>query len=606
MRAAASGLMALSAALGCSIPVDDSSAVGPVNTCNASSDCQQSATCAQGKCVATGYDLRDMLLEVRPRGAGTSYVIDPGANGAQLMSQGTAPFLAPVSFRLPQPVSIHGGRVVLDAGAVLACKLSDPSVPAQITFYRKPRYAGLSFQPVQVSTTTKGSQASFDIDLIAAKGDQYDVYIEPQLPSGCTIPPYYLPAHTIDAGSTTFSLPPTGTLQVVLVGLIDTTMWRVELVDPDRGLTISAGTHLSYNVGDAGAVVTAQIHTIDQSRWPILRLTPLDPTQADPKTVDPGRPTVYFSLHGAAIGGTNGNPMVTFTVDLSAKRFEVSGNVFGSSGVNGIAAQLTVQSQSLKGTSVGNNAAYSVSTTSAEMTGTFAVLLPPGDYSVRASPLADNGLSITDNVLTWPLSIDPSNCVCGVPIGLDPKPKLDAGVTTPAGQPLPATGVGVSPSQEIAASYLRQTHTLGPVIARVESTSTKPDGSFSLLVDKATFDLTVQPDPSTNFPWLVLPRRTGPGSGPDQVPPGLVLPSSGFLWGTVADWKGVPVADAEIDAWFPLRAVADPSKPQSPDSTAPLAEIGTVVKIATTSTDAAGGYTLVLPASVMPVPVPPP
>jgi hypothetical protein len=72
---------------------------------------------------------------------------------------------------------------------------------------------------------------------------------------------------------------------------------------------------------------------------------------------------------------------------------------------------------------------------------------------------------------------------------------------------------------------------------------------------------------------------------PHQGPAGgitVTLPNPAFLGGTLLDPEGMPIANAEIDAWFPLRGSLS----------------GVAVKIATTSTDAAGAYTLVLPSSI--------
>ncbi len=210
--------------------------------------------------------------------------------------------------------------------------------------------------------------------------------------------------------------------------------------------------------------------------------------------------------------------------------------------------------------------------------------LPPGDYTVRIFPLADNGLSITDIPLTWPVNMATTACVCGLTFDLRGKPVLAGSVTTPNGEVLSSTTVGVSPSQAPARSYLANTHSLPPLPARAETTTTDGTGAFNFLVDQATSDLTVQPDPSTNLPWLVVPQLT-PVTGMQSLRRALTSPA--FLGGTVLDPQGMPVANAEIDVWFPVRDAANPA-----------VLTGAVVKIATTTTDANGAYTLVLPSSI--------
>ncbi len=89
-------------------------------------------------------------------------------------------------------------------------------MPAQITFYRVPRLAGLPFDPVQVTTQASPGDAptkySFDVDLVSDKDDRYDVYIEPQPVASCamSIPPYFVRSQTVATTSTVWQRPPPG------------------------------------------------------------------------------------------------------------------------------------------------------------------------------------------------------------------------------------------------------------------------------------------------------------------------------------------------------------------------------------------------------------
>jgi hypothetical protein len=596
--AAALVLAAIGGTLGCNVPLADEAGLGPVNTCSSMNDCAEGAACQQGMCVATSYDLGGLLLEVRPPpnatfGGGRSFVIDP-SGGVQLQSSAGGPFFDTFSFSLPPPVTIKGGQVVLDQGTVGLPKGCSLSIPARLTFYRVPKFggvalAGLPYAPVQVTTTTDAAPYTFDLDIVSGKGDQYDVYVEPLLPNAsCSmvVPPVYLPAQTIANSMWRLPpLPPIGTLKGTLNGLMDIAMWQVDLVEPARGLTISASTTLAFMAGDAGSNVTALISPVQGGDAPILRLTPIDPMQPDPKSVDTTRPSVYFSLGGAVSGGTKQNPIVQFAIDdLAATRVEVNGTVASADGLHRMAAQLTIQSQKLSDGSITENVAYSAQVSAENVTGSFDAYLPAGTYVVRASPTADNGWSTTDNPLTVPAGTN--GCVCGVPLQLDAKPPLAGTIKTPTGQPLSSTNVGVNPSQQVGRGYLYDTHNLEPIAPRDESTATDASGSFSLVVDKGTCDLVVQPDPSTNYPWLVVPRIS---PEPGALPFAKTVTNPAILQGTVTDPNNMPVVDAEIDAWFPLR---DPGNPN--------VLIGTVVKIATTSTDTSGRYTLVLPSSITP------
>jgi hypothetical protein len=568
---------ALAAFAGCNVPLDATLGLAPVNTCSASSSCAADAACVQGRCVATTYDLDHILLQVRPQagaafGAGTSYVIDPGAAGLPLVSSaaGSQPFRQSLDITLSAPATIHGGKVLLPT----FCNTTDGSVPAQITFYRVPQLAGLPFDPVQATTTqTTAAGLSFSFDVSLAS-DLYDVYIEPQADPACSaIPPYFLGAQPLTSTSTTWALPAVGTLTGTINGLTDPAAWQVAVVEPTRGLPISTGNTLELAIGSTGATLTAQIFPIDPNAWPILRLTP----------VDPSRPTVYWSLQDA-LGGTQAYPEVNYTLqDLSLTQTAVVGQILSPDGTTGVDARLAIQSQTLAGANA-SNAAFSDDAVQTQPTGSFGVNLPPGTYAVRVFPTLDDQVSISDRQIKVSTISDAGACDCGIPLQLDTRATLAAAVTTPDGRPLASASAGIAPTQALVPTYLASTHSLGPLRPRVETTTTDPSGSFSLLADLGTIDLTVQPEPGSNLPWLVIPQIT-PDAG--AAPSALAVPSPAFLSGTLYDPQKNPVANAEIDVWYPVR-----------DPTNPTALLGTVVRIGTTSTDANGVYNLVLPSSV--------
>jgi hypothetical protein len=151
-------------------------------------------------------------------------------------------------------------------------------------------------------------------------------------------------------------------------------------------------------------------------------------------------------------------------------------------------------------------------------------------------------------------------------------------VQTASGQPVASTFVGVTPAPAVARSYLVDTHSLGPVTTQPVSTETDGSGRFSLLVDRGPSQLSVQPDPGTNLPWLVLPALP---SGAAQT---LTLTTPALIDGTVVDPYGMPVTGAAINAWLPLSDASGPT--------------GTAVQIAVGSTDENGAFTLVLPSSI--------
>ncbi len=576
--------------VGCNVPLA-ALEQATVNTCAAASDCGGAAACEGGKCVATSYDLGGLLLAVRPQADASfavdmSYVVDLTAAHVALVSPGAsgAPFDAGFDVQLPSPVSIQSGKVVVDPSISLpaTCTLVGRSVPATLTFFRDPSFAGLPSESVVANAVAPDSTQPFAFDL-ALVADVYDIYIEPGQVVGCpTFPPYFLSSQTITAPTTgaaasalTWTLPPAGTLTGTITGLTDLSQWEVDVLEWTRGQIISAGTTLTP--APTGATVTAYVNWPDPSAPPpILRLRPVaTPVDGVSTQVALARPTVFWTLQGAIFGGTDADPQVNFTVeDLAVDPAQVTGQIVGATYTVGVMSQLILQSQTLQGSNAGNASFATTAVTDPE--GNFSVDLPPGTYWVRAIPLSDDTRSITDFTLQSPAG--PS-----VSLQLQPRGTLVGTITTALGTSLGSTPVNATPSQQLPRSYLADTHTLGPVATRTASTTTDVLGRFSLALDVGSSDLVVQPDPLTNLPWLVRPQVTV------MTASMLVVTAPAFLGGAVLAPDGTPIADAEIDAWYPVR-----------DPTVAGGLTGTVIKIATTSTDQNGLYTLVLPSTIGP------
>jgi hypothetical protein len=313
------------------------------------------------------------------------------------------------------------------------------------------------------------------------------------------------------------------------------------------------------------------------------------------KMVDPTRPTIYWDLGGANLGGTNMNPSVNLMSDLGTTPVNVGGLIVEPFSLTPITSQLTIQSDMLTG-DVGGNASFFWSQLTGPSQGQFQVPLPPGSYWIRADPVdQSSGLSITDTGFQVPSmpSMGMGNCVCGRNFPLSEQATLAGPVKTASGAILVGTTVSIAPSQPLPRPYLADIHNLPPLLPRTTVTTTDNSGHFSLKADLGTLDLTIQTDPSTNFPWLVFPQLTpggssssGTGGGSTSaLPQTFTVTNPVFLNGVVRDPRNVPIPNAEIDAWFPVR-------------TSLGALTGTVVKIAMTTTDANGTYTLVLPSSV--------
>ncbi|APR85616.1 Hypothetical protein A7982_10965 [Minicystis rosea] len=563
---------------GCGLPLADISFDGPVNTCTASTSCADGAACVDGICVATSYDLEGLLVEVRPRsdaifGASTSHLFDPTAAQITLTAEDGAPFVAVMNPKLPETAAIRHGLVRLHKQT--NCSVAeDQSIPARVTFYRAAPYAGFPFDPIAINS---GANNEIDVDLVPGT---YDVYIEPQVVVGCNddkpFPPVYLPAQSIPmGGALIWDLPVVGTLTSTIKDFGDAIdgPWKIDLLEPTRGLPVSANAVLEKLAApEDGYVVKAQIAWPDGPP-PIVRLAP-----ASTEIGANARPTAYWTI--GEMKGTETNALVDFTVaELYKAPVQVNVNVLGSDSFTRIRATFTVQSSGLAGPNA-NNATFTIPSLETDAQGVLEAFLPPGNYDFRATPV-DNGLAITDHAYTVNAQ---ASCFCGQQFQLEPKPSLSAAVKTPSGERVRGTDVTIAPSLLTPRLFWKDAHQLAPMTARPVLSSTSDDGNFTVRIDPGLADLVIPTNPSSNYPWLVRPRLS---TEADTEMGSLALTYPAVLRGTVRDANGAPVANAEVNAWFPVR---------DPAATSGLA--GTVIKIATTQTDSSGNYRLLLPASL--------
>ncbi len=575
------GLALAAASAGCGVPYVAGLSGQQTDACSAPADCP-GATCTGGMCVATQVSLPGLALEIlpvssAPFGAGDSFLVDlDGKVPLAASDTNTMPFAPSFPISLPQPIAIRGGSIVVNPAMAMepGCTLVGGSLPGKITFYPIAPFSGPS-APSVVATTTVASDMSntFDADLVpSSANDLFDVYIEPSTVTGCNggkaIPPVFIPATEIaNPGALQITLPLVTTFKGTIAGFggpaDPASKWTADLVEPTRGLVISSQSLLMCSSGVCS--FTLLVASTGQ-QVPILRLRPPDASQSDTS-----EPTIYWNLAGTPL-----DMAADFSAEgLLVQAVKVAGKVTNTAGTKGVPAVLSVQSTSLSGT-VQQNASRRIDSQPTAADGSFELELPPGDYQIRAFPL-DGSLAITDSTIT----VSPAasgGCMCGVKLPLSPKIAMKGTVTTPLGEPATSVQVGVTPSQLPAASYWTNTHALDAAAGQTSVTTTDDHGHFRLLVDPSSTDLAVKPDPGTGFPWLVRPGLSG-AALTAELP--LPLQSPAIFQGVVTDPTGAPVANAVINAWFPLtNASGTPT--------------GTAVQLAQTSTGADGSYTLLL------------
>lgn len=563
---------------GCALPLDLADPSGLENVCSTADDCGSGAVCVSGACIATKVDLTGMLVEVKPRsnavfGANTSYLFDPAEADIPLLSDNGQPFFARMDPTLPAPVAIREARVRVHPDTPLeqGCSIgADRAIPASVKFYRVSPFAGLVFDSIVAST---GDGNLLDVDLVRGT---YNVYVEPLEVPGCNggraFPPALRSGVEITKDTTTLliDLPVVSTLTGVIheapEGIFEG--WKIDFVEPTRGLPISSNATLTPD-GMGGHTVAAQL-SWPETDAPILRIAP---------SSDIIQPTAYWKL--LFFQGTTTTPFIEHSAkDLFAMPVTVSGNVLGTDGFTRIRASLSIRSTELQGTNK-QNAAYAIENVETDENGVFSLLVPPGQYDFRALPV-DNGLAITDKTL---VRISPgTDCFCGLTFDLARKLTISGAVKTPTGARLAGAKVSIEPAGLPPTDYWTSTHTPTPIVAREVSAVSTSDGNFSLLADAGIADLVIEAAEGSGFPRLVRPNLK---LSVDAQLASLEITPPAILSGNVRDPNGAAVANAEINAWFPVRQM---------DRKGAYTSVS--VKIATTSTDENGNYTLVLPSSI--------
>lgn len=567
-RALGAGVLVLAA---CSLPDGDTSVPGPSNTCDSANPCAAGGACLQGRCVATEIDLEGLVLEVRPPafasfGGATSFLVRPGEHGVTLTASGAKAIASKLSPKLPAYASIHDAVVQLDDAT--PCGAPERVVPATVTFFRRSPFSGIGLG--RTSTTTD-KKSRFRVDLVP--GD-YDIRIEPLKLPGCNgdqpYPPAYLTARTIDkSGPLVLKLPPVLKLSGSITSLTGGASWSIDLLEPTHGLPVATGATLAVDPLDAGRYLISGTFTWPESGPPVVRLSP---------PAGQAQPTVYWDTSWSTL--LNSELILTRdAADVVNAPVSVSASIVGADRFSPIPGDVAVHSTELRGDTRYNASFFIPSVDKDQAAASFTVSLPPGTYALRVTPV-DNGLAVTDVPVFGEIPAD-AGSYAGQQIVLDQKLSLGAALSLPSGARAPEVRVAYVPSVQPLRDFWTTVHKLPPRSPRPTSTQTTAEGSFSLLVDPGLADLLAQPDPASGYPWFV---RTRLSIDKDITLAKLTLPYPTVLAGTVLDPRGAPVAGAAIDAWLPVRDPQDPGK-----------TLGTVVKIATTTTDADGGYTLLLP-----------
>lgn len=574
---------------GCAIPYSDPLKAETLNHCSSNDQCGPDAACRDERCTGTQVDLTGMILEVRPNsgasfGASTSFLITPGDT---IPLQATDPAGYSVTFdaQLPTPIPITEGKVHLEYAST--CPLAaDSSFPATIRFDRVTDFTGFRFDSFTATATKSDTSMVYEFDASVLPG-VYDVYIQPLPIAGCeadTPPPVFYRKQEFKSvdDSPNWGVIKPSLLQgdIAIPAGSDLTGFRLDIVEPDGGRVVSTTQVLAPGDVPLSVPVHLQFSWADTVVSPYIRLRPPDGM---------AMPSVYWGLFESL------KSLSDPVVHLSVESLEVVPRIVEiqvqDADHNGVAATVKVQSLELSG-EVAKNATFTIDDGETDPNGFFKTQLPPGTYRVRVSPTFDDTLAISEKDIKIPIldpskGDDPSVCICGQVVTAQRRTELSGQVSTPDQRPLAGALINTDPSQLTPVSYWSRVHALDAALPRSASAGTDDAGSFSLGVDQGASDLSVRPPEGSGYPWLVHPRVTVQLADNAVRLDDLVLPSPAVLQGTILDPSGKGAANVSIDAWLPVR-----------DSSAKDGLTGTVIQIGTTTTDAGGHYTLLLPASL--------
>lgn len=121
--------------------------------------------------------------------------------------------------------------------------------------------------------------------------------------------------------------------------------------------------------------------------------------------------------------------------------------------------------------------------------GSFSTVLPPGSYDVTITPLEGTGFAKTKALV---------DVASNVALTLEPLPK-----TTLTGR------VRLSDGRLLSNATVSATPHDAEFPPRPATARTDGDGRFALALDRGAYDLTVQPEDGTGFPWVVVTRVVG-------------------------------------------------------------------------------------------------
>ncbi|MBN2196027.1 MAG: hypothetical protein JW751_24640 [Polyangiaceae bacterium] len=628
--------------LGCSFDLSGLEELpdAPTNVCELDSDCGTGGHCVGGRCTAEKPDYDEVLLEV-------SVPVIPAAGsyaGARIFRSITGlraadgrldvdvPWFSDLTLTIvPPPCETGDGTTVprvdgdcpegsAPPSGRAACRYDLGAVPLEVTLTPTARALGIaaqSYRAVSHGCMPLAPCPNWEVIMRVPPGD-YDVYVrvDPAVTAiedgVCDVVPEIATLNVPDnievmAG---FQLHEPELLELAIPW--DTTVgepraleaWTLDMLDGETARRVSNRVRLGEPEADGEQVLyRATIEFLpapsSTNAAELVRLVPPERSEDDPEAEGIVAPTIV--VERSSLGIFSG-PAVLDQLTALPEPVEVEGQLLAITNPEDgrralpVGGTVTLVAKSIDGFESGTFPAFQTTVTADAEEGILRATLLPGTYLVRVLPSA----SCPE---VAPCARGAVLCDC--PVGatetewsVAPTPAVQRGKTVELAWSTRISGWAVSANgAPIAGAPIQATAVprmprgfdvvLGtePFVPRASSGTVASDGSFDLRADAGEYNLSIRPDTSTGFAWLVRSGVSVEFGGPNLEFGRLSLPLPVPYRGTVRvpadrERSGVEygvLPGAVLRAYLEL----DP---------------GTVVEVGSATADAAGEFELLLPA----------
>jgi hypothetical protein len=578
-----------------------------VNECSGNDECPGGA-CVDGACVTGSGDLGNVIVEVTP---------PPGGALPSL------PYYTALGNKLSdnlllQPAARVAGYVTLHPDDCAPTFQGDGpgsqlvpvegTIPVDVTFTASVRTLGLatrSYRSLSLEVDAKGRHG---FELTVPPGE-YDVYIEPKATtadSPCQIPPWLLLRQRITtSGPYDVKLSRASSINVPVhwpTGSLDN--YQVEILDSVSGRVLSAPAVLGNPGQDENGLAFYQRRVtfsqvlepnemnelvVSQDSYELVRISPPAETIA---------PSILGEASAIGLSASNAGGILLSNPLPAPVTVEAQTGESGTS--RPVAAAVTVRATRIEGLDEGLYASF-VRTYQVGEAGVFQAILPPGDYLVESIP-KDSSIICEEEPCpllasrrdTWKVGVAPE-LQAGKLIQFQRAPVVTGTAFTATGKPVSGAVVRVTSSVLAPPpDFWNFLDREGDLSSRATTGIVDGRGVFDLSADPGSFDLFVQPNPSTRFGWYVRPKFTVDQRDDTRATGPITVPLARRHAGRILIGPKVSGQPSLPNAL--LRAYVHVT-PDGEYAAAPV-QNGSVLQVAETRSNAAGDFELLIPASL--------